>query len=217
MNHRDRGSADALGLALLAPAAIGLAVVIVFLGRGVDSRATVQGAAEAAAQAAARERSPVAAVAAAQQVGAAMLVDRSSCSSPQVFVDTSAFGPGGQVAVTVSCTVSSDGLESGNSLVATALPKATGGQFRRGDADGSGKMDLTDAVFLLAHLFLGGAAPGCPASADSDGSGRLDLTDAVAILDFLFLGGRSPPEPFAACGVEAGPGGLDCPAFEPCR
>jgi Flp pilus assembly protein TadG len=107
----DRGSSDALGLALLAPAAIGLAVVVVFLGRGVDSRATVQSAAEAAAQAAAQERSPSAAVAAAEQVGTAMLVDRSSCSSPLVLVDTSAFGPGGQVAVTVSCTVSVEGLE----------------------------------------------------------------------------------------------------------
>ena len=111
MRFGDRGSADALGLSLLAPAAIGLAVVIVFLGRGVDSRATVQSAAEAAAQAAAQERSPAAAVAAAEQVGAAMLVDRSSCSSPLVLVDTSAFGPGGQVAVTVSCTVSVDDLE----------------------------------------------------------------------------------------------------------
>jgi Flp pilus assembly protein TadG len=108
----DRGSADALGLALVAPAAIGLALVIVFLGRGVDSRATVQSAAEAAAQAAAQERSPAAAVVAAEQVGAAMLVDRTSCESPHVFVDTSRFGPGGQVAVTVSCTVSSAGLES---------------------------------------------------------------------------------------------------------
>ncbi len=107
----DRGSADALGLALLAPAAIGLAVVIVFLGRGVDSRATAQGAAEAAAQAAAQERSPAAAIAAAQEVGSAMLVDASSCSSPQVSVDISAFGPGGSVAVTVSCTVSRAGLE----------------------------------------------------------------------------------------------------------
>lgn len=114
MTHRgrsDRGSADALGLALLTPAAIGLAVVIVFLGRGVDSRATVQSAAEAAAQAAAQERSPSAAVAAAEAVGAAMLVDGSSCSEPQVQVDTSAFTPGGQVTVTVSCTVSSSGLE----------------------------------------------------------------------------------------------------------
>ena len=110
-SERDRGSADALGLALMAPAAIGLALVIVFLGRHVDSRATVQSAAEAAAQAAAQERSVVAAVAAAEQVGAAMLIDDSSCSSPLVVVDTARFGPGGLVAVTVSCTVSADGLE----------------------------------------------------------------------------------------------------------
>ncbi|HSM66341.1 MAG TPA: hypothetical protein VK860_08560 [Ilumatobacteraceae bacterium] len=107
----DRGSADALGLTLLAPAAIGLALVIVFLGRGVDSRATVQAAAEAAAQAAAQERSPAAAVAAAEQGGAAMLTDPMSCSDPGVFVDLSAFAPGGQVVVTVSCTVSDEGLE----------------------------------------------------------------------------------------------------------
>jgi Flp pilus assembly protein TadG len=107
----ETGSADALGLVLLAPAAIGLAVVIVFLGRGVDSRATVQSAAEAAAQAAAQERTPAAAVAAAEQVGAAMLVDSSSCSAPAVAVDLSRFGPGGSVAVTVSCTVSTAGLE----------------------------------------------------------------------------------------------------------
>jgi Flp pilus assembly protein TadG len=108
---RDEGSADALGLALLTPAAIGLAVVIVFLGRGVDSRATVQSAAESAAQAAAQERSTAAAVAAAEAVGRAMLVDPTSCASPQVSVDVGDFRPGGQVAVTVSCTVSTDGLE----------------------------------------------------------------------------------------------------------
>jgi len=108
--HGDRGSSDALGLALLTPAAIGLAVVIVFLGRGVDSRSTVQSAAESAAQAAAQERSAAAAIGAAEEVGQAMLVDPSSCSSPQVWVDVSDFRPGGQVAVTVSCSVSSDGL-----------------------------------------------------------------------------------------------------------
>ena len=122
----DRGSSDALGLALLTPAAIGLAVVIVFLGRGVDSRATVQSAAESAAQAAAQERSPATAVAAAEDVGQAMLVDPSSCASPSVSVDVSDFRPGGQVAVTVSCTVSTDGLElinppSGGTNTATAF------------------------------------------------------------------------------------------------
>ena len=107
----DRGSSDALGLALLTPAAIGLAVVIVFLGRGVDSRATVQSAAESAAQAAAQERSVTAAIGAAEDVGRAMLVDTTSCASPAVSVDVSEFRPGGRVAVTVSCTVSTDGLE----------------------------------------------------------------------------------------------------------
>jgi Flp pilus assembly protein TadG len=108
---RDRGSADALGLALIAPAALALAVVIVFLGRGVDGRATVQSAAESAAQAAAQERSPSAAVAAANEVTSAMLVDPTSCSDPTVSVDTSQFAPGGRVAVTVSCSVSGTGLE----------------------------------------------------------------------------------------------------------
>jgi Flp pilus assembly protein TadG len=122
----DDGSSDALGLALLTPAAIGLAVVILFLGRGVDSRATVQSAAESAAQAAAQERSTAAAVAAAEAVGRAMLVDPTSCASPRVSVDVADFRPGGQVAVTVSCTVSTDGLEligppSGGTNTATAF------------------------------------------------------------------------------------------------
>jgi Flp pilus assembly protein TadG len=124
--RRDDGSSDALGLALLTPAAIGLAVVIVFLGRGVDSRATVQSAAESAAQAAAQERSTGAAIAAAEAVGREMLVDPTSCASPRVSVDVSDFRPGGQVAVTVSCTVSTDGLElidppAGGTYMATAF------------------------------------------------------------------------------------------------
>ncbi len=130
------GSSDALGLALLAPAAIGLALVIVFLGRGVDARATVQSAAESAAQAAAQERSVPAAVAAAEEVGRAMLVDPTSCSSPSISVDVSAFRPGGQVAVTVSCTVSSDGLELINppaSGATTATAFAAIDPFRASD------------------------------------------------------------------------------------
>jgi len=107
----DRGSSDALGLALIAPAAIGLALVVLYVGRGVDSRATVQSAAESAAQAAAQERTPAAARAAAQQVAEAMLVDDLTCAAPAVALDLSAFRPGGQVAVTVSCSVSAAGLE----------------------------------------------------------------------------------------------------------
>ena len=78
----------------------------------MDSRGpTIQSAAEAAAQAARRNVAPRLRSRPAEAVGAAMLVDGSSCSTPQVQVDTSTFAPGGQVTVTVSCTVSSNGLE----------------------------------------------------------------------------------------------------------
>jgi hypothetical protein len=107
----ESASSDVLGLALLAPAAIGLALVILFLGRGVDGRATAQSAAEAAAQAAAQERSPLAARRAAEQIGQAMLVDELSCANPSIVVDTSRFRPGGVVGVTVSCSASPVGLE----------------------------------------------------------------------------------------------------------
>lgn len=107
----ESGAVDALGMALIAPAMIGLALVIVFLGRGVDARATVHGAAESAAQAAARERTPAAAADAARRVGAAMLVDTASCTSPQVHVDLTGFAPGGVVAVTVRCRSGTDGVE----------------------------------------------------------------------------------------------------------
>jgi hypothetical protein len=110
----ERGATDALGLAIMAPAAMGLALVILLISRDVDTRATTQSAAEAAAQAAVQERSRPAAQAAAQRVGDAMLIDVSTCSSPQVQVGGEPFVPGGMISVTVSCTTSTGGLESIN-------------------------------------------------------------------------------------------------------
>jgi len=112
--HGDAGATDALGLALMAPAGIGLALVILLLSRDVDTRATAQSAAEAAAQAAAQERSPAAAQAAAQRVGDAMLIDDRTCASPSVTIDPGPFGPGETVAVTVRCTTSTAGLDAIN-------------------------------------------------------------------------------------------------------
>ena len=106
-----RGSSDALGLALIAPAALGMAIVILFLGRGVDSRATVQVAAESGAQAAAQERTTAGAITAGRSAARAMLIDEQTCSNQSVSVDISAFQPGGEVAVTVTCSVSTAGLE----------------------------------------------------------------------------------------------------------
>ena len=113
---RDRGAADALGLVLIAPAVLGLALLIISLGRGVDAKAEVRSAAESAAQAAALERSPEAATSAAERAARAILADSSNCNDPSVFT---AFEPSqtssgirvDMVRVTISCEVSNRGVE----------------------------------------------------------------------------------------------------------
>ena len=74
--------------------------------------------------------------------------------------------------------------------------------FVRGDADDNGIINLTDAIFNLNYLFIGGAEPTCQDSADADNNGSLQLTDGVFILMFLFNGGAPPPDPGAECGVD---------------
>ncbi len=108
---RDRGAADALGLVLIAPAVIGLALTVVLLGRSVEGRSEAQAAAESSAQAAVLERSPSAARAAAVRVVDAMLTNADTCGDRDVDVDTDDFGPGGSVSVTITCTHSNRGVE----------------------------------------------------------------------------------------------------------
>jgi PKD repeat protein len=79
--------------------------------------------------------------------------------------------------------------------------------FRRGDADGSGKLDLTDAIATLQFLYMGYAAPTCKDAADTDDSGTLDLTDAISSLQFQFMGGEPPASPGpTTCGQDPTPG-----------
>ena len=80
---------------------------------------------------------------------------------------------------------------------------APDGTFRRGDADDSGRLNITDAITILNWLFLGSATPSCTDAADADDNGRNDITDAIQLLQFLFLGGPPPPAPGRDdCGVD---------------
>lgn len=91
--------------------------------------------------------------------------------------------------------------------------------FRRGDANADAKTDLSDAVFVLNHLFLGGTAPSCDDSADADDNGALEITDGIYLLNYLFLGGPQPPAPFPDCGPDPtieDPTELTCSEFPPC-
>ena len=67
--------------------------------------------------------------------------------------------------------------------------------FLCGDADNSGSVTISDAVFLINYLFGGGPAPS-PQAADVDCSGSITISDVVYLIGFIFGGGASP---CAAC------------------
>ena len=89
-------------------------------------------------------------------------------------------------------------------------------QFKRGDSNADGTVNLTDGVFILTRLFAGGDAPSCEKATDANDSGTIDLTDAVYLLNSLFAGGAEPAAPFAACGTDPTADELSCQAFPGC-
>ena len=72
--------------------------------------------------------------------------------------------------------------------------------FVRGDSNADGEVDISDAVAVLYHLFVGRDLP-CLDAADVDSSGSLEITDPICLLGFLFLGEPAPGSPFPACGL----------------
>lgn len=65
-----------------------------------------------------------------------------------------------------------------------------------GDADNSGGVTISDAVFLINYIFSGGPAPNPAQAADADCSGGVTVSDAVYLINFIFSGGAAP---CAAC------------------
>ena len=99
------GSAS-LELALVTPVLLLMLLFVVALGRLGEARADVDAAAAQAARAASIARTPAGARTAATDTASAALDARSlPCSGLDVVVDTSAFRPGGQVVVDLTCTV----------------------------------------------------------------------------------------------------------------
>jgi len=91
------------------------------------------------------------------------------------------------------------------------LDAAVAPRLRRGDCDGNAQAELTDAIALLGHLFLGAVEPSCLDACDSNDDGKADISDATFVLGYLFLGGPPPPAPgLDACGEDPTADGLDC-------
>ncbi len=86
------------------------------------------------------------------------------------------------------------------------LPPAS---FLRGDANGSGSVDIADAVKILLYLFKGAAAD-CQDALDADDNEEVNITDAVYLLEFLLDRGPAIPAPYPAVGVDPSGAALGC-------
>ncbi len=56
----------------------------------------------------------------------------------------------------------------------------------RGDANDNSQIDISDAVYIINYVFLGGAAPNSPCGGDPDGNGYTNISDAVWIINLIF-------------------------------
>jgi hypothetical protein len=65
-----------------------------------------------------------------------------------------------------------------------------------GDANSDGAYDISDAVFLISHIFSNGAAPNTcnypKGKGDANGDGAVDISDAVYLIARIFIGGLPP-------------------------
>ena len=108
LGHLGAASSGAVAaeLVLLTPLLLLMLLFVVALGRVVSARMEIDGAAAQAARAASIARSPTTASAMAQQTATSALgADRVTCANLAVSTDTADFVPGGEVTVTVTCTV----------------------------------------------------------------------------------------------------------------
>jgi len=87
----------------------------------------------------------------------------------------------------------------------------TPGLFQRGDGNGSGATDISDAVRILLFLFGSSGQPTCPSALDADDSGIIEVTDAIRLLGFIFLDAGPLPPP-QVCGPDPTPDPLACEA-----
>ena len=59
------------------------------------------------------------------------------------------------------------------------------------DADGNGKVSITDAVAIVSYILGDGMDGFVAAAADVDGNGKITITDAVAVVDMILSGSAS--------------------------
>ena len=76
--------------------------------------------------------------------------------------------------------------------MATAIDSVHVQPAMRGDANGSGAINISDAVFLISYILSGGPAPDPLWAGDPNCSGSVNISDAVFLIAYIFSGGPAP-------------------------
>ncbi|MFH2055622.1 MAG: dockerin type I repeat-containing protein [bacterium] len=77
------------------------------------------------------------------------------------------------------------------------------GEYLCGDADNSGDVNISDAIYLIQYIFASGPPPSPLLRADSDCSSDINMSDVIYLIQFIFASGPYPCDP-------SGDGTPDC-------
>ena len=74
--------------------------------------------------------------------------------------------------------------------------------FRRADANGDLRVDISDVAYTTNYLFKGSPALGSDDAGDANDDGVISLSDSIYTWNYLFTGGPPPPAPFPDTGTD---------------
>jgi len=64
--------------------------------------------------------------------------------------------------------------------------------FIRGDVNADSSVNVSDVVYLINYLFIGGPPPDPMAAGDVNCDGTINVSDVVYLINYLFIGGPPP-------------------------
>ena len=78
--------------------------------------------------------------------------------------------------------------------------------YKRGDSNGDGIVNVADAIWSLQEIFNGGTPGTCFDSKNSNGDTLYDIGDPIFLIAYIFSGGSPPPNPGPVdCGNDGEP------------